>query len=479
VWSLGIALSECATLKHPFEAATREGLFHAILSEEPSNPRRANAAIDKDFATILETATAKDRDHRYQTALDLAEDLRRWLAMEPIRARPIGRFERARRWTQRNPLLAAGAAAIILLLLGSSALLSYGLGAAGRAGIEAGLREVAERERAAAEEARNVLEQIQADQLLAEELDELTMQTGTLVYGPYGKEAVPSLVPKYFSALERFGVDLAKPGSVEPALARFSALRERNHDLWAIVDGALTLLASLVEAPNMQVGEPARSQMLDLARRLPEQDWPELAQAVKAHKERGADEFGPLLEPALLATRSSAQLSQLASELMGIEGRVADAMEVLEGAIWKDPGSFQLHFLTGAFGFMHAGEAMQKNPEQFQARASKLVHHMEVAVALRPRSGFVRAMLANAYAMSGRYPESGRCIEEATELEPDNALVWLFKGLYYSFSPSPEAGIEACKKALELDPDLAGAHELLAQLESGVPRVPPVPQVKD
>src|SRR5262249_6338467 len=96
VWSLGIALYEAATLVHPFAAATRESLFQAIRSEEAPDPRRANPEIDRDLATILETATAKDRDRRYQTALAFAEDLRRWRGNEPVLARPVGRLERVR-----------------------------------------------------------------------------------------------------------------------------------------------------------------------------------------------------------------------------------------------------------------------------------------------------------------------------------------------------------------------------------------------
>lgn len=47
-----------------------------ILTEDPPDPRPpANPKIDPSLATILETSTAKERNLRYQTSLDLAEDL--------------------------------------------------------------------------------------------------------------------------------------------------------------------------------------------------------------------------------------------------------------------------------------------------------------------------------------------------------------------------------------------------------------------
>jgi serine/threonine protein kinase len=106
VYSLGATLYECLTLKRPFEAPTREALYQAILSKEPPDPRSLNPAIPGDLRVVLETALAKDRDKRYQTALELAEELRRVRCYEPIVAKPAGPWTRLRRWSQRNPALA-------------------------------------------------------------------------------------------------------------------------------------------------------------------------------------------------------------------------------------------------------------------------------------------------------------------------------------------------------------------------------------
>ena len=88
VYSLAATLYEAATLSRPFEAATREELFHAILALDPPDARKRNPAVPADLAVVLATGLEKDRDRRYESALAFAEELRRVRTLEPIRARP-------------------------------------------------------------------------------------------------------------------------------------------------------------------------------------------------------------------------------------------------------------------------------------------------------------------------------------------------------------------------------------------------------
>jgi len=156
VWSLGVMLYECVTLRRPFEAPSREGLYHQILSREPDDPRRLNPSIPRDLATIITTALEKDRDRRYQTALDLAEDLRRVRSYEPTVASPVGLGTRVVRWSQRNPVVAA---ALVVVLLSLSAGLFISLW---QQSLAEDAREDAETERARAETALGGLKVEQA-----------------------------------------------------------------------------------------------------------------------------------------------------------------------------------------------------------------------------------------------------------------------------------------------------------------------------
>ena len=62
------------------------------LDTEPRQPRLLNPKINRDLSTICLKCLEKDPQHRYPSALALAEDLERWLKHEPIQARHTGVF---------------------------------------------------------------------------------------------------------------------------------------------------------------------------------------------------------------------------------------------------------------------------------------------------------------------------------------------------------------------------------------------------
>lgn len=121
VWALGVVLYEALAGRRPFTAVTRHRLADAILRQDAEDPRHLNPSMPRDLAVVLLTALEKEPARRYQTALDLAEELRRVRTFEPVQARPAGRVLKLRRWSQRNPALAA-------TLYTSSALLGIALG---------------------------------------------------------------------------------------------------------------------------------------------------------------------------------------------------------------------------------------------------------------------------------------------------------------------------------------------------------------
>src|SRR5688572_13294303 len=117
VYSLGVTLFECLTLERPFDAPTREGIYQKILTGHAPDPRRLNSHIPRDLRVVIATAMEKDRERRYKTALDFAEDLRRVREYLPIHARPAGPILRLERWVQRNPVLATATCGIFVVLV--------------------------------------------------------------------------------------------------------------------------------------------------------------------------------------------------------------------------------------------------------------------------------------------------------------------------------------------------------------------------
>jgi serine/threonine protein kinase len=113
IYSLGVVLFELLSGERPFRG-NRRMLILQVLEDEPRPPRELNDKVPRDLETICLKAMAKSPARRYASARDLADDLRRFLAGEPVRARPIGPAERLRLWCRRNPLAASLLAAVTL-----------------------------------------------------------------------------------------------------------------------------------------------------------------------------------------------------------------------------------------------------------------------------------------------------------------------------------------------------------------------------
>lgn len=102
----------------------RAKLVEQAVAANPPRLRSINPAIPKDLETIVLKAIARDPAMRYQTAGELAEDLRRYQEDRPIRARRASSAEMAFRWCRRNPAVAGLLTAVLVSLSGGVAVSS-------------------------------------------------------------------------------------------------------------------------------------------------------------------------------------------------------------------------------------------------------------------------------------------------------------------------------------------------------------------
>jgi serine/threonine protein kinase len=121
VYSLGAILYELLTRRAPFQADTPAAVYDQIIKQEPRPPSSLGVHVDRDLETICLKCLEKEQTRRYSTAQALAEDLERWLANEPIKARRAGLLDRVVKWRKREPALAnvcIGLALVVAVGLG-------------------------------------------------------------------------------------------------------------------------------------------------------------------------------------------------------------------------------------------------------------------------------------------------------------------------------------------------------------------------
>jgi hypothetical protein len=121
VYGIGVVLYEALTGRPPFRADSIGETLRQVIETEAVSPRLLNPAVPRDLETVCLKCLEKEPARRYGSAAALADDLRRFLDGEPVKARPIGLVGRTWRWCCRKPGTASLVAVLLLTLFGGMA----------------------------------------------------------------------------------------------------------------------------------------------------------------------------------------------------------------------------------------------------------------------------------------------------------------------------------------------------------------------
>ncbi len=465
IYALGATLYELATGRPPFEGQSFAEIVHRVIHEDPVPPRRIDPRLPGDVETIIRKAMDKDPRRRYAGAGDLAEDLRRFLADEPIAARPAGRAGRAWRRARRNPLAVALGAGLAAALLAAIALW-MGAASAREAALQR-LREKARESLDAALEFRRV----GANDRMRQYLSKLEG-----AYRPAAEAMPASAEPDYWMgrmhralmedgrALEFQERALRKDPSFAPARYERAVLLSRNYgrDRERAAESLQVLTAGPLRARTARESPLPSPAEAERAR-------PELSRARDqiledcAHLERALARDPAMTEAHLLAARGIlachqgqyAEAQALLRESLASNPRLEEAWETLALAVDREPAA------TPEAGARKWGEVERVYTEALALDRGYVLHHIRRSEARISRASDRMDRGGDPLADLASAEED---LKEALRLDPGRAEGWRTMGIVRTTrarfrgergkDPLPDYGEAEASltRATELDP---------------------------
>lgn len=453
-YALGAILYEMLTGRPPFRSESSLETQRQVISDDPVPPTRLNPRTPRDLQTIILKCLEKVPEHRYATALALAEDLDRFLKGEPITARPVSPPERIVRWSRRKPAAAALAGAIVVVGLLALALLVGSLHASQEraaiaSALQSDLREIAELQNArdwdkvtvvlaraegrmaegALPALRPDIDRVASDLKLARKLEYIRKNRAPLLGGIPDRAAGGRA---YEAAFRDWNLDVNEPANDVAKQIKNSPLRTTLVE--ALDDWAVCAIEPRRRAWCLEVG-----QQVD-----PGPDgWCGRLRDTNAWQNHAA--LAEIAAAAPLELLPVPLLVAVAEQLQDLGG---DAVEFLKRVDRELPGDFGVNFRMG-FALM-----CKQNPDE-------AVGYYRAALAIRPEP-VVYNNLAYALRASGKVDEAIACYERAIQLNPKYAPAHSNLGIALKAQGKAEPAIDCFRRALELDADFAPAHNNLA-----------------